>query len=339
MKNKEIQEKASFNLQLQNNKKAQKLNEQGITLIALVVTIILLLILAGVTISQIAGSNGLFQRARQAVEKYKNAAEEEQIQIGMLEQYVTDFSVVGGNEGENKASVTIKEFTVSGDAKSKTITVKLTVEGDASKIEYSINNGKEWITDEEKGNEYTFEGLNLGKSYIVRVKVYDEEGKYVEAISDIVTLSNEMTATEADVLETKTFLAKDGSVLTGQMKNNKGMDATLSAGEEKIIPAGYTSGGTITVKTLREQTPGDATAEQILNTKKAWVDGDLVTGSMPDKSGQVVEAKTITKDGDYTFLNIPENGYYTTNSKIKGLNSFISEKKQIKIKKYSRDKS
>ena len=123
------------------------------------------------------------------------------------------------------------------------------------------------------------------------------------------------------------------------MANNGEINETLSAGGEKVIPAGYTSGGTITVKTLREQTPGDATAEQILNTKKAWVDGDLVTGSMPDKSGQVVEAKTITKDGDYTFLNIPENGYYTTNSKIKGLNSFISEKKQIKIKKYSRDKS
>ena len=317
MKNKEIQEKASFNLQLQNNKKAQKLNEQGITLIALVVTIILLLILAGVTISQIAGSNGLFQRARQAVEKYKNAAEEEQIQIGMLEQYVTDFSVVGGNEGENKASVTIKEFTVSGDAKSKTITVKLTVEGDASKIEYSINNGKEWITDEEKGNEYTFEGLNLGKSYIVRVKVYDEEGKYVEAISDIVTLSNEMTATEADVLETKTFLAKDGSVLTGQMKNNGAINATLSAGDTKEIPAGYTSGGTITVKTLKEQTPGDATAAQILSNKKAWVNGDLVTGIMTDKSNTTVEAKKAENDGNYTTLTIPINGYYDTNSKIR----------------------
>ena len=94
MKDTEIQEKANIHLKLQNNKKVQKLKEKGITLIALVVTIILLLILVGVTISQIAGSNGLFQRARQAVEKYKNAAEEEQIQIGMLEQYVSDFSVV-----------------------------------------------------------------------------------------------------------------------------------------------------------------------------------------------------------------------------------------------------
>ncbi len=380
MKDKKIQGK---------NKKKRNLKEQGITLIALVVTIILLLILAGVTISQIAGSNGLFQRARQAVEKYKNAAEEEQIQIGMLEQYVTDFSVVGGDEGENKASITIETFTVEGNPKEQTITVNLTIEGQASKIEYSIDNGKEWITEEKGKTEYehTFEELALGKSYIVRVKVYDTDGKYVEAISDIVTLSNSITAEEKDVLRDKTYLAEDGSIKTGTMPNNGAVNKTLNAGEsyeipegyhdgkgtvtvselsnqtpgdakaeeilsgkkawvdgtlitgkmanngeinetlsaggEKVIPAGYTSGGTITVKTLREQTPGDATAAQILNTKKAWVNGGQVTGNMPDKSNSTVTANSVTTDGDYTLITIPEAGYYSTKSKIKTLSSNI----------------
>ncbi len=102
MKYKKIQEKNKINLHLPNKKKVQKLKEQGITLIALVVTIIILLILAGVTISQIAGSNGLFQRARQAAEKYKNSAEDEQTKIGMTEQYANDFSVLGKNAGENE---------------------------------------------------------------------------------------------------------------------------------------------------------------------------------------------------------------------------------------------
>ena len=302
MKYEEIQEKASINLQLQNNKKAQKLNEQGITLIALVVTIILLLILAGVTISQIAGSNGLFQRARQAVEKYKNAAEEEQIQIGMLEQYVSDFSVVVGDEGEDKASVNIKEFTVSGDAKNKQITVKLTVEGEASKIQLSIDNGKTWVPSEEEleGTEgaeeeteytYTFENLDLGKSYYVRVKVYDEEGKYVEAISDIVTLSNSITAVESDVLKDKTYLAEDGSIKTGTMPNNGEISGELSASGEKVILAGYTSGGKITAKDLASQTQATATAEQILSGKTAWVKGTLLTGTMQDKTSEVNDLK------------------------------------------------
>ncbi len=266
--------------------KVKKIQEKGITLIALVVTIIILLILVGVTISQITGENGLIKRAKEAVEKYKNAEEEEQIKIGMLEQYVTDFSVVGGNEGEDKASVDIKTFTVSGDAKNKQITVNLTIDGQVSKIQLSIDNGKTWVPSEEerlegtKGAEeeteytYTFKNLDLGKSYYVRVKVYDNEEKYVEAISDIVTLSNEMTAKEQDVLQGKTYLAEDGSVKTGTMSNNGAINETLlSAGGKKIIPEGYTSGGTITAKDLASQTPGDATVNDIAKGKKAWVDG------------------------------------------------------------------
>lgn len=39
--------------------------EHGITLIALVVTIIVLLILAGVTITSVLGNNGIIQKAKQ----------------------------------------------------------------------------------------------------------------------------------------------------------------------------------------------------------------------------------------------------------------------------------
>ena len=88
MKVKEIQEQENVNLQLKSKKKVQKLKEKGITLIALVVTIIILLILVGVTISQLSGENGLIKKAKDAVEKYKNASEEEQNQLGQLGQYV-----------------------------------------------------------------------------------------------------------------------------------------------------------------------------------------------------------------------------------------------------------
>ena len=335
MKEKKIKEKNKINFHLPNNKKVQKLKEQGITLIALVVTIILLLILAGVTISQIAGSNGLFQRTRQAVEKYKNAAEEEQIQIGMLEQYVSDFSVIG----ESEAEVSIKGLEATGNAKEKTITVKATVQGEPTGVEYKINSDENWTERQTEGTAkegeteytYTFNDLALGKGYYVRVKAYDKNEKYAEVTSDVITLNNIMTATESDVLSPKTFLTEDGTLKTGSMRNNNGMDATLGAGETKEIPAGYTSGGKITVKTLKEQTPGDATEGNILNGKKAWVEGKQLTGNMPNKSGQVVEAKTITKGGDYALLSIPENGYYTTDSKIKGLRSAIEGNKKFKL--------
>lgn len=50
---------------------------KGITLVALVVTIIVLLILATVSINLTIGQNGLFQRARNAVNTYNQSRENE----------------------------------------------------------------------------------------------------------------------------------------------------------------------------------------------------------------------------------------------------------------------
>ena len=56
-------------MQMSNTKKSLK-TSNGITLIALVVTIIILLILAAVTISLILGQGGLLQRAKNAGNVY-----------------------------------------------------------------------------------------------------------------------------------------------------------------------------------------------------------------------------------------------------------------------------
>ena len=255
MNDMKIQEKAYVNLQLQSNK---KIKERGITLIALVVTIIILLILVGVTISQIIGENGLIKKAKEAVEKYKNASEEELIQLGQLEQYVRDFEIIGGDEGEDKASVSIKEkgLEVTGNVEEQKITVKVTVIGEASGVEYKISSEEEWTEKENEGTvkegtegdqketEYThiFEKLDLGKSYYIRVKVYDTNNKYIEAISDVVTLSYVMTATEEDVLEGRTYLTEEGTLKEGAMKNNVAENEVLQTGGSYTIPKGYHSG-------------------------------------------------------------------------------------------------
>ena len=44
----------------------RKKNEKGITLIALVITIIVLIVLAGIAISMTIGENGIFTKAREA---------------------------------------------------------------------------------------------------------------------------------------------------------------------------------------------------------------------------------------------------------------------------------
>lgn len=52
---------------------------KGITLIALIITIIILLILAGVTINVLIGENGLFSIAKKAGKSYEEARGERKI--------------------------------------------------------------------------------------------------------------------------------------------------------------------------------------------------------------------------------------------------------------------
>ena len=58
--------------------------EQGITLIALVITIIVLLILAGVTISLVVGDNGILSQATRAIEENKKAEEGEKVKLAAV---------------------------------------------------------------------------------------------------------------------------------------------------------------------------------------------------------------------------------------------------------------
>ena len=61
--------------------KKKSITEKGITLIALVVTIIVLLILAGVTLNLVLNNNGLIGRAKQGAAAYQNASLNEQVEL------------------------------------------------------------------------------------------------------------------------------------------------------------------------------------------------------------------------------------------------------------------
>ena len=58
-------------------KKKQIRNKNGITLIALIITVVIMLILAGVAISALVGGEGLFSKIRETTKVYENATKKE----------------------------------------------------------------------------------------------------------------------------------------------------------------------------------------------------------------------------------------------------------------------
>ena len=66
-------------------------NERGITLIALVISIIILLILAGITIVAISGENGIIQRAVEAREETEEAEKIQQNTLNSYEDTINEY--------------------------------------------------------------------------------------------------------------------------------------------------------------------------------------------------------------------------------------------------------
>ena len=60
------------------------MREKGITLIALVITIIILLILASVTIATLTGDNGIITKAMEAKQKTEEAELDEQLKLARI---------------------------------------------------------------------------------------------------------------------------------------------------------------------------------------------------------------------------------------------------------------
>lgn len=99
-------------------------NQKGITLIALVITIIVLLILAGVTIAMLTGENGILNKATGAVSDTEKATAEEAIKMEVYNNIATnegtfdlntftsistnsDYSYAVGSAKDNKKDVTV----------------------------------------------------------------------------------------------------------------------------------------------------------------------------------------------------------------------------------------
>ena len=185
---------------MKKNKKILKRKEKGITLIALVITIIVLLILAGVSIAMLTGDNGILTQARNAKEETEKASELEGIQL----------AVIGSETKDNEYLDILDEESFKKELEKHFGSEKLDVvaNGDGSFI-ITINDRKYYVNDDktvidsdnviEIGQddfEKFRDDVNNGNSY---------EGKAVLLTSDI-TLSGNWTPMELIVKKQKIII-------------------------------------------------------------------------------------------------------------------------------------
>ena len=79
--------------------------QQGITLVALVVTIIVLLILAGVTITSLLGDDGIIAKAQRAADETNTAVQREQEGMNALLEQLNNYGNGNSSGGEDTTSI------------------------------------------------------------------------------------------------------------------------------------------------------------------------------------------------------------------------------------------
>ena len=88
--------------------------EKGITLIALIITVIVMLILAGVAISVLTGGDGLFVKTQSAAEAYEQASQNEADKIQSLmndiDSYLTGIPSGGSDQILDDTVANIGDF-------------------------------------------------------------------------------------------------------------------------------------------------------------------------------------------------------------------------------------
>ena len=174
----------------------EKLKNRGITLIALIITIIVMLILTGVTLSITLGDNGLVNKAKEAALQMEIEQDREELLSavvgaigidGKVNFTYLDSHLPAGFTGSNGTytSENGHKFTVSENGEvlytgAGTPGDDIIDNGDGSQIGAVTLNGKYYISDEEEYKDFYYEIVNLNTF----VDYVDSDGVEIPIIID-----------------------------------------------------------------------------------------------------------------------------------------------------------
>ena len=171
-------------------KEKNKRYDGGITLIALVVTVVVLLILAGVSLNLVIGNEGILTRSKEAVDKYGKQAENEQQGLNNVETWLGEQFGDGTGSGEDKGVIKVPvntKATKNGTIDGKEANINNPIipegytpinagsatwgDGSSAPTQSSIDNGL--VIKDDSNNEWVWipvEASTLSSMYVTSTK-------------------------------------------------------------------------------------------------------------------------------------------------------------------------
>ena len=266
-------------------------NQTGITLIALVVTIVVLLILAGVSINAIFSENGIIKRAKDAQNKMDQATQNDLDSINELNNWIdgkTNGTTGGGTTGgDANPSTTSKISTLVG-----TVVDKNTKAEDAYGNKITI----------PKGFKVVAHGTVAGSA------TYTYSGDNIPAVQDGIVIEN----------------GTDGNqfvwVPVGTIKNKNNTTNTITLGRYEFDS---NTGALKSNTPVQVASVENCTQEVTINTNYKELSVFRAGNSATDSTAQNATARNLEEFISTTLAN---GGYYIARFEASGTASKIASK-------------
>ena len=298
--------------------------ENGITLIALVITIVILIILATVSINVVLGEGGLIQRAQQAKELTEQAVLEEQQGLNSLMSEFTNIMAEDQNPPEEKSEV--EEAKESGTPFEDTTTITddldnaVTVPGGFNIAEDSGTKVEEGIVIEDS-NDNQFVWIPVGE-YNVSTSI-NSTGKLTNELSRRTFTESGSTPVNGDDLigsfaygeGNENSVAKDQvDAFKTNATNNKGFYiGRYEQGEENVCKAGVNPYTRITRDEAKTQAEamynGNSYVTSELISSYAW-DTALNFICQTNEEGYLLATTTDSTYGNIGISSKTQTGEY-----------------------------
>ena len=144
---------------MKTKNKRNYLRENGITLIALVVTIVVLLILAGVSINALFGNSGIIEKAKEAQNAMDKAKQNDEEEIGKLNDWLDEQTGKATNVS-TLIEKTVDKNTKAEDIYGNKITIpsgfKILVDSTTGYTKDDIDVTKGIVVEDENGNQFVW---------------------------------------------------------------------------------------------------------------------------------------------------------------------------------------
>ena len=339
--------------------KTKQLKNQvkGITLVALVVTIIILLILAGTAINLTLGEDGIFKKAGEGAQIYQNASKNEKIEIDKVSNYIDDYLNANKNEDNEEEKLSEVEEAIKNGTVYKTNTTIYDEYKNPIKVPTGFKIAEDSGTDVtkgvviedvhagdeiSKGNQYVwvpignvkynisgeYKTINLGRySFDAR---YNEDTQQIEGTGKETLMQSADNYTSTISIETD-YQELQSSSYGNTIAKNLGdfITKAKNAGGYYIgrYEAGKVEGNTETFNVKKGQEvyniitqPNAATLARELYSSNSNFNSDLINSYAWDTA--IAFIQTFSGDSDYSKQNPLQTSLTTTGNAHDSSNNY-----------------